>query len=62
MAKLPRLDVMLGLLHSSRVEADTYLDLGCRDEGLTVEIAKIVQAREVCGIDIDDKAPRKAQA
>jgi len=38
-----------------------YLDVGCGDGSLTLEIAKLVKAREIYGVDISDKALKVAQ-
>ena len=38
-----------------------YLDVGCGDGSSTLEIAKLVKAREIYGADISDKALEVAQ-
>jgi 2-polyprenyl-3-methyl-5-hydroxy-6-metoxy-1,4-benzoquinol methylase len=42
-----------------KIIAKRYLDMGCGNGGLTLSIAKAINANEVCGVDIDCKLLRK---
>jgi len=56
--QLPRFELTLKVLYGIKV--GTLLDLGCSNGSLTMEIANIVQAREIYGVDIDESALREA--
>jgi len=47
---------LLSFLLRSNLTADKLLDLGCGDGSLTIEVAKMVRANEVYGVDISDEA------
>jgi len=52
---------VLRLLKKHNVKAWRYLDLGCGDGSFTLEIADLVEAREIVGVDISEQALTKAQ-
>jgi len=43
---LPRFDKVVDLIKRFNIRAYTFLDLGCGDDSLSMEIAKIVGAKE----------------
>jgi len=47
-------DKVVEIIKRHGIKAKRYLDLGCGDGTLTAMIAKIVEANEVYGVDIDD--------
>jgi len=55
--QLPRFESTLKVLYGIKV--GTLLDLGCSNGSLTMEIANIVQAHEIYGVDIDESALKK---
>ena len=57
---LPRFGKAIDLIERFNIKAYTFLDLGCGDGGLSMEIAKIVGAKEVYCVDIDVEALRRA--
>mgnify|MGYP000734067666 CR=1 FL=1 len=52
---------VLKLLKKHNVKAYRYLDLGCGDGNFTLEIANLVEAREIVGVDISEQALSLAQ-
>ena len=52
---------VLKLLKKHNVKACRYLDLGCGDGNFTLEIANLVEAREIVGVDISEQALSLAQ-
>jgi len=58
---IPRVEEVLKLLRKFKIKATAYLDLGCSDGQITEEVAKIVDAKEVFGIDIDCNALESAK-
>lgn len=53
---IPRVFETLKILKNLRVKAHSYLDLGCNDGQVTEKIARVVEAKEIYGIDIDSEA------
>jgi len=54
----PRVVATLKLLR--HFKADVMLDLSCGDGSITVEIAKVVKAKDVYGVDVNEKALHSA--
>lgn len=52
---------VLQVISRLRIRADRMLDIGCGNGEFTVKIAKLVQAKEVYGVDIDEKALLEAE-
>ena len=57
----PRVKEAIEVLKKFNIKANTYVDLGCGDGSIAVEIAKTINARMTYCIDIDDKALEKAK-
>ena len=57
MIKIKRYDqpIILSELEKSKIKSDTYLDIGCNDCSFTLEIAKIIKAKKVYGMDVNPK-------
>jgi ubiquinone/menaquinone biosynthesis C-methylase UbiE len=51
---ISRISEALRILRELKIKAHTYLDLGCGDGQITERVARIVDAKEVYGIDIDN--------
>jgi len=58
---VPRVREALNILREYKIRATTYLDLGCGDGRITEEVARIVGAKEVFGVDIDHDVLEKAR-
>jgi SAM-dependent methyltransferase len=52
---------ILRYLSENRVRAQRYLDIGCADGSFTIQVANIVEAEEVFGVDLSSKALREAE-
>lgn len=52
---------VIKLLNKHGISAERYLDLGCGDGELTLQIAHLVKAKEVVGVDISEEALEKAR-
>jgi len=52
---------VLELLKKHNVKAWRYLAVGCGDGSFTLEIANLIQAREIVGVDISEQAFSIAQ-
>lgn len=59
--ELPRVNEAVKLLKKFSVKTDVYVDLGCNDGSITVEIARAVNAKTAYCIDIDSEALVKAR-
>ena len=59
--ELPRVKEAIEVLKKFNIKANIYVDLGCNDGSIAVEIAKTVNARMTYCIDIDDEALGKAK-
>lgn len=57
---LPRFRAVIDVIRRNNIKVRTFLDLGCGDGSLTMEIAKLVEAKEIYCADIDVKALEKA--
>lgn len=55
-----RLSRTLEFIKELNIKVNAYLDLGCGNGFLTINIAKVVRAKEVFGVDIDEGALRQA--
>ena len=58
----PRVTEAIKILREFNIKATTYLDLGCSNGRITEIIAKVVNAKEVYGIDIDSNALEEARS
>lgn len=58
---IPRISEALKILRELKIKAHTYLDLGCGDGQITEIVVRIVRAKEVYGIDIDNGALKSAK-
>ena len=58
---IPRVSEAVKILTEMRIKAHTYLDLGCGDGRITERAARIVGAKEVYGVDIDNSALESAK-
>jgi len=58
----PKLPTLIRELssHFKSSKIDTYLDLGCGDGSFTLEIARIVGARNIYGVNVDEEALNNA--
>jgi len=46
---------VLRVLKSKAIKAQRYLDIGCNNGAFTMEVIKVVRAKEVYGVDILDE-------
>ena len=58
---LPRINTALRILREMKINASTYLDIGCANGKITIEVANIIGAKEVYGIDINREALKEAE-
>ena len=58
---LPRINTALRILREMKINASTYLDIGCANGEITMEVANIIGAKEVYGIDINREALKEAE-
>lgn len=56
---LPRFDAVIQLMKG--IKANALLDLGCGDGDLTLKMAQTLEASEIYGVDINDKALKVAE-
>jgi 2-polyprenyl-3-methyl-5-hydroxy-6-metoxy-1,4-benzoquinol methylase len=52
---------ILRYLSENSVRAQHYLDIGCADGSFTIQVANIVEAEEVFGVDLSSKALGEAE-
>ncbi len=60
-SELPRVREAVKLLIRHGIRANVYVDLGCNDGSIAVEVAKVVGAKNIYCIDIDRNALAKAK-
>jgi len=53
--KTELIKLVKSLRNEFKINANKYLDLGCGDGDITADVSKIISAKELYGVDINDK-------